>query len=389
MADTNQPTTGMTKRGFLKTCAVGAGALCLGREAGGATTPTGPGPAQTAQRGLIGMAPSPWYSALDNDRIRCELCPRLCELDEGRRGPCRVRGNRNGQCFTLVYGNPALVQMDPIERKPFFHMLPGTRSLSVSTAGCNLSCMFCEVWDMALVTPEDVHAYDLSPEDIIAQAREAGADSVSYAFGEPVVFIEYAMAIGALAKEAGLRSVVHTAGYIQPKPLDALCELVDAANIDLKGFDPDFYREVCGGELDPVLDTLKRLKKAGIHIELTNLIIPTLNDDMDDIRAMCAWIKDELGPGTPIHFSRFYPLYQLANLPPTPVSTLDEARETAFEAGLEYVYIANVTGHEGENTACPACNESIIKRLGFVVEEVHLSGGSCSHCGHEIPGIWA
>ena len=299
-----------------------------------------------------------------------------------------MRENRDGHGYSLVYGNPCLIQLDPVERKPFFHVLPGTRALSVSTAGCNIECKFCEVWDMALVGPEDVHAYDVPPAQVVAQAREARARSISYAFGEPVVFYEYMDAVATRAKEAGLLNLLHTNGYIAAEPLRALCDRLDAVNIDLKGFDPAFYRDVCGGELSPVLDTLKRLKAEGVHIEITHIVIPTLNDDLDRIREMCRWIVRELGADVPIHLGRFYPLYKLANLPPTPVRTLDHARDAAMEEGLRYVYVARVTGHEGENTFCPQCRNPVVRRLGFVVEEIRLNDGRCAHCGAVISGRW-
>jgi len=268
-------------------------------------------------------------------------------------------------------------------------VLPSSRTLSVSTAGCNLACKFCEVWDMALVDPHEVHAYDMPPAAVIDNARAANLKSISYAFGEPVVFYEYMFETAELARDAGLFNLLHTAGYIQPAPLKELAARIDAANIDLKGFDAGFYRDVCGGELAPVLESMRLLKRAGVHLEITNILIPTLNDDIGSIRRMCAWIRDELGADVPLHFARFYPLYRLANLPQTPVSSLDRARETALEEGLRYVYVSRVTGHAGENTYCPNCGEVVIGRVGFIIDEVNLSAGHCSHCGEAIPGRWA
>lgn len=383
--DDIRPKGSLTRRGFLKGGAGAMGALCL---SGSFLSPRTAHP-QLPQRGLLFPTRSPWFSPLPNAHLRCELCPRQCHIAPGARGRCRVRENRGGQGYTLAYGNPCLVQVDPVERTPFFHLLPGTRALSISTAGCPLECLFCEVWDMALVSPEDVHAYDLSPEKVVGHAKAVGARSVSCAFGEPVAFYEYMAAIATLAKRAGLMSLLHTSGYFAPKPLEAVLGALDAVNVDLKGFDPEFYRQMCGAELAPVLNTLKQLKAAGVHLEITNLILPTLNDDMAGIRDMCHWIRDELGAEVPIHFGRFYPLYKLTNLPPTPVSTLDRARTTALEAGLKFVYVARVTGHAGENTFCPGCGRKIIERMGFVVEEVHLQEGRCGFCGTAIPGRWA
>ncbi len=393
----------LSRREFLKAGAAGACAFCLAGAFGCAppeqpdepapTEPVDPNnetvpPPVTAEKGFVSPVLAGWFSELEESRVRCELCPRQCQMAEGERGPCRVRKNREGKLYTLAYGNPALVQEDPVERKPFFHVLPGSRALSISTAGCNLDCKFCEVWDMALVAPEEVYAYDMPPEKVVAHARDSGVRAISYAFGEPVIFHEYMTEVAALAKEAGLLNLLHTAGYIRPEPLRELSGHLDAVNVDLKSFDEEFYREVVGGELGPVLETLQRLGEAGVHIEVTNIVIPTLNDDMETIGEMCRWIAGELGAGIPVHFARFYPLYKLSGLPRTPVSTLDQARDTALQAGLRYAYVARVPGHEGENTFCPGCKELVINRMGFVIEEVHLKDSACRYCGTVIPGRW-
>ncbi len=307
----------------------------------------------------------------------------------GERGRCRVRENRRGQGYTLAWGNPCVVLLEPVERMPFFHVVPGSRCLSVATAGCNLACAFCEVWDTALVMPEEVHAFDLPPAAVVERARQVGARSVAFTLGEPVAYFEYMEAVSAEAKKAGLLCLMHSAGFVNPAPLDRVLPLLDAVNIDLKAFDAGFYRRVVGGELQPVLETLKRVRAAGLHLEITHLLIPTLNDDLGRLGEMCSWIAGELGPDTPLHLSRFYPLYRLANLPPTPVSTLNRAREVAQAAGLRYAYVAKVPGHDGENTACPACRNLVIRRVGFMVEEVGVAGGRCRSCGEKIPGIWS
>lgn len=344
--------------------------------------------AQTAQRGFVNPRPASWSVQKEEGKVHCQLCPWDCTLKKGERGPCMVRENREGVLYTYAFGNPALIQEDPVERKPFFHVLPGTRALSISTAGCNLHCKFCEVWDMALVAPEQVHAYDIPPEKVIELGVQSNVPSISYAFGEPVIFYEYMQEIAQQAKKAGLLNLIHTSGFIQPEPLTQLLPLMDGANVDLKGFQEQFYQEVVGGDLEVVLNTLKMMKEAGIHLEITHLIIPTLNDDREEMKAMCTWIVEELGPHVPLHFARFYPLYRLSALPRTPVSTLDEAREIAQEVGLNYVYVARVTGHEGENTFCPDCGEIIIRRVGFVIEQIQLEKGHCRYCGLEIPGRW-
>lgn len=369
----------VNRRKFLGASAVAICALCL---------PGVSGCAPQEQEKILAGVPSPWFKQAGNNKVSCLLCPKECILAPGERSLCRVRENRNGVGYTLAYGNPALVQEDPVERKPFFHVLPSSRVLSIATAGCNLSCHFCEVWDMALVKPEEIHSYQLPPEKVVAHALASRVRAVSYAFGEPVAFYEYLTDIATLAKEAGLLNLAHTAGYIQPEPLRQLCRSLDAVNVDLKSFDPVFYRKVVGGELAPVLGSLKIMRQAGIHLELTNIVIPTLNDDMVLIREMCRWIVAELGSDIPLHFARFYPLHKLATLPQTPVSTLEHARNTALEVGLKFVYIAKVIGHEGENTFCPVCGRLVIKRVGFIVGGLELQNGACKNCGAAVAGIW-
>jgi pyruvate formate lyase activating enzyme len=375
---------GMKRRDMVRL----AGVAACGVAVGGLGAPAHGRP-QEARRGFVAPRRAAYFRDLGAGRIRCELCPHACTLAPGERGRCRVRENRGGHGYTLAHGNPAVVQLEPVERKPFYHVEPGSRSFSLATAGCNLECGFCEVWDTALVDPEDVFAFDLPAEAIVAHARQAGARSVAFTLGEPVAYYEYMAAVAARAREAGLLSLMHSAGYIQPEPLARLTPLLDGANIDLKGFDPAFYRRVVGGELEPVLQSLKVLRRAGIHLEITTIVIPTLNDDPERIQAMCHWIASELGPDTPLHFSRFYPLYRLANLPPTPVSTLDRARSVALDAGLRYVYIAKVPGHDGEHTPCPGCHRTVVRRMGFMVESVDVVGGRCRFCQADVAGIWA
>jgi pyruvate formate lyase activating enzyme len=377
----------LTKRDFLKFCGTGlcflSGASLLGfpKSASGQTN-------EKSQKGLIRPKLSPYFTPLAGGDIRCELCPKRCRVSNGKRGFCNVRENRDGKYYSLVYGNPCAIHLDPIEKKPFFHLLPGTNSYSLATAGCNFQCKFCQNWEISQSPPEDLFNYDVPPETVIENAREAGARSVAYTYVEPTVFYEYMYDIGALAKKAGLLNVIHSNGFINPEPLRSLCKTLDAANIDLKGFEEHFYRELCGGELQPVLRTLKTLKEEKVHLEITSLVIPTKNDEMATVREMCLWIKKELGPDTPLHFSRFFPLYKLRSLPATPISTLDKARSIALSAGLEYVYVGNVPGHEGENTFCSKCKKKVIQRRGFMVGEINIRKGNCRYCGNPVPGIW-
>ena len=320
--------------------------------------------------------------------MRCELCPRYCRVPKGKRGFCRVRENREGQYYSLVYGNPAAIHLDPIEKKPFFHVLPSTYSYSIATAGCNLQCKFCQNWEISQAAPGEIFGYEAPSELVVRQAREMMARSIAYTYTEPTVFYEYMIDTAQLVKNAGLLNVMHSNGVINPAPLEELCAVLDAANIDLKAYSESFYREVCSGHLSPVLESLKTLKRNRVHIEITSLIIPTKNDDLSMIREMCLWIRRELGPDTPLHLSRFYPLYKLNRLPPTPISTLEQARTKAMEAGLNYVYIGNVPGHDGENTFCPRCGKAVIRRAGFFVVENQLDHGRCGYCDNPVPGIW-
>lgn len=384
MADQVIPSPKMTKREFLRFCGMN---LCMF-----AAAPLFGLPkislAQSAKKGLIKTKLSPYFTSLEGGEIQCELCPHRCRVAKGKRGLCRVRENRDGKYYSLVYGNPCAIHLDPIEKKPFFHVLPGTGSFSIATAGCNFQCKFCQNWEISQASPEDVYSYEVPSEMIVKKAKEMGARSVAYTYVEPTIFAEYMLDTGLLVKRAGLLNVTHSNGFINSAPLRNLCKVLDAANIDLKGFKETFYRELCGGELTPVLETLKTLKQEKVHVEITNLMIPTQNDEMSVVRDMCLWVKKELGADTPIHFSRFYPLYKLKNLPPTPVSTLEKARAVALSTGLEYVYIGNIPGHEGENTFCPRCKKMIIQRTGYMVGEIHLKGGKCGYCGRPIPGIW-
>ena len=347
-----------------------------------------PASAQKGKKGLLGPKLSPHYQSLKDGKIQCLLCPRECIVPKGGRGFCGVRENREGEYYSLVYGNPCAVHVDPVEKKPFYHLLPASTSFSIATAGCNFRCKFCQNWEISQTTPDETYNLDLPPEEVVALAKKAGSRSIAYTYVEPTIFYEYMLDTAKLAKKEGVLNVYHSNGFINPGPLKELCKVLDAANIDLKGFTEDFYSSMSQGRLAPVLRTLKTLKSEGVHVEITNLVIPTQNDDSETIRKMCAWIKSELSADTPIHFSRFYPLYKLRNLPPTPVSTMEKNRQIASEAGLEYVYIGNVPGHEGERTYCPQCKKLLIFRQGYSIGEINLNKGKCKFCGKPISGIW-
>ena len=378
---------GIGRRDFLKQCGRCA-LLCASLKTFAWMTAASRAEALDLKKGYLGRKLSPFYTMLEEGRIRCELCPHSCEVEEGERGYCGVRENIGGRYYSLVYGNPCALHVDPIEKKPFFHVLPTSRSFSIATAGCNFDCKFCQNWEISQARPEDTHNYELSPAQAVEQASHYGCQSIASTYVEPTVFTEYMIDIGKLARKQGVLKVMHSNGYINGVPLHELGKYLDAACIDLKGFSESYYREITEGSLEPVLETLKQLKREGIHTEIVNLMVPGKNDDMDQVAAMCKWIKNELGSDVPLHFSRFYPLYKLKSLPPTPVSSLEQARNRALQEGLHFVYIGNVPGHAGEHTDCPKCSTRLIHRRGYKVRIMHLKEGRCDRCGQPVPGIW-
>jgi pyruvate formate lyase activating enzyme len=329
-----------------------------------------------------------YWESLDGNLVRCGLCPRRCVVAPGGRGYCEVRENRDGVYYTLTYGNPCAIHVDPIEKKPFYHFLPTTTAFSIATAGCNLDCKFCQNWHISQALPEELANYDLPPVELVAAAIKSGSSSIAYTYSEPTIFYEYMLDCARLAHAKGIRNVYHSNGYIMPEPLRELCAYLDAANIDLKGFTEEYYADMSDGSLAPVLRTLRILREEGVHLEITTLLVPGRNDDPEELRAMCRWIRESLGADVPLHFSRFHPQHKLQNLPPTPVERLEEARRIALEEGLEYVYIGNVPGHEANNTYCPACSAELIHRIGYSVEVRGLDDGRCSECGAAVDGVW-
>ena len=330
-----------------------------------------------------------YYRAIDETTVKCLLCPVGCTLGEGQRGFCRVRESRGGKLYTAAYGSVCSMHVDPIEKKPLFHFLPGTMSFSIATAGCNFRCKYCQNWQISQVRPEDVENYPLSPEQAVAQALRTNSPTITYTYTDPSIFYEYMLDISKAAKARGIRNIYRSNGSLNPPAVEELCLYIDAANIDLKAFTQDFYTEVSAGYLDTVLNTLKLLKKNRIWVEITNLIVPTLNDDMGKIKEMCVWIKDNMGVDQPLHFSRFWPMYKLASLYPTPVDTLEKARQVALDVGLNYVYIGNVPGNPAENTYCPKCTAPVIRRSGYTILGNDLVNGRCGKCNEAIPGVWS
>lgn len=330
-----------------------------------------------------------FYKVIDEKTVQCQLCPRRCTLSDGVRSFCRVREPKAGKLYSLVYGQVCAAHIDPMEKKPLFHFLPGSNVYSIATAGCNFRCKFCQNWQISQYPPEEVESQETSPEEVVASARKSNCPSIAYTYTEPSIFYEYMFDTAKLAKANGLKNMYHSNGSLNPEPLKELAFYLDGANVDLKGFTQEFYDKVCAGQLETVLASLKTLKEKGIWLEITNLIIPNLNDDLTQIRKMCIWIRDNLGKDVPLHFSRFWPNYRLTNIAPTEPSLIENARNIAMEEGLEFVYIGNLPGHLAESTYCPSCKNMIIQRKGFSVLNLKVKDGKCLFCGRVIPGVWS
>jgi pyruvate formate lyase activating enzyme len=378
-----------SRREFLKTIATGACVLSsdLTALAENAT----PSSNITAGRGkyIFFEKEAMFYEKLKENEIKCKLCPKECEIGDRERGWCGVRENREGTYYTLVYGNPCSINPDPIEKKPFFHFLPGTLAFSIATAGCNLNCKFCQNWEISQFRPEETKNYRLPPMEVVKEARQCECRTIAYTYSEPTIFYEYMLDTAKLGRKAGMKSVVVSAGFINPDPLKMLCQNVDAIKIDLKSFRDDFYNKICKAELKPVLDSLKVIKSMGVWCEVVYLVIPTLNDSDAELRDASKWVFDNLGPDVPLHFSRFFKKYQLQNLPPTSVERLNTARQMAMDIGLRYVYVGNLAGNPGENTYCPKCKKQIIERHVNIVKQMSIVNGKCKWCGEKIPGVWS
>jgi pyruvate formate lyase activating enzyme len=378
------------RRHFLKcSLAAAGGALASPIVSTGGILGGSAATADSAPQPGLSQVEAKYYKKLEDREIECELCPHKCKVGDRERGYCGVRENHDGIYYTLVYSRPCSVHKDPIEKKPLFHFLPGTDAFSLATAGCNLNCKFCQNWEISQVRPEQVNSYELPPEEVAALAQETGCKSIAYTYSEPTVFYEYMLDCAAAGRRKGVRSVVITAGYMNHDPWTELIREVDAIKVDFKAFTEKFYHDICRGKLQPVMDSLTDLAKSDVWYELVYLMVPTLNDNPDDIKRMSKWLVTELGKNVPIHFTRFTPQYLLKNLPPTPVSSLEQAREIALAEGMNFVYIGNVPGHEGENTYCPNCKNTVIGRVGFQITRMNLKDGKCQSCGTAIPGIWS
>lgn len=345
----------------------------------------------TPASSAVATHPAMLWDAMPDGRVRCLLCAFRCILRPGTRGVCRVRENRDGALVTLVYGRAVGEEIDPIEKKPLFHFLPGTTSYSIATVGCNFRCQFCQNWEISQVVRDAqlIFGRALPPERVVANALDSGCASIAYTYTEPTIFFEYAYDTARLARQAGLRNVFVTNGYETPQAVEAIAPYLDAANVDLKAFSEEYYRRICGARLAPVLDTLRLMVKLGIWVEVTTLLVPGLNDSDEELRALARFLAEELGRDVPWHVSRFFPAYKMAGHAVTPVESIRRALRIGREAGLRYVYGGNLPLDEGEeDTTCPNCHRVVIERAGVWLRANHLRDGRCPDCGAAIRGVW-
>ncbi|MFO0571836.1 MAG: AmmeMemoRadiSam system radical SAM enzyme [Polyangiaceae bacterium] len=388
------PVSLVRRRQFLERSAAGAGAVLLGGEAlsefalGAAEPALGVGFRNDAPDALGDVARPAAFASHEGDTVRCQLCPHECILGENDRGFCRTRVVKGGKLHTLAYGNLCSEHLDPMEKKPLYHFLPSTPIVSVAMGGCNLRCLNCQNWEISQARPNEVATQTLLPAALARETREQGAIAVAYTYSEPLMAYEYVRDSAAVAREQGLKNVLVTAGYINERPLRELCRVIDAVTLDVKAFREAFYREVSGARLAPVLRTLEVLREEGVWTEVSFLMVPSLSDDPQEIGDFAAWVAKHLGTGTPLHILRFHPAHRLKHLPPTPVAAMEQAHRRARDAGLDYVYLGNVPGHDSNHTRCPKDGRILIERHGFEVRDNRLIDGRCP-CGERIPGVFS
>ena len=334
--------------------------------------------------------PTAYWHRVDDERVQCDLCPRACRLREGQRGFCFVRACEGGEIVLATYGRSSGFCVDPIEKKPLNHFLPGTAVLSFGTAGCSLACKFCQNWDISKSRETDTLAHAATPEAVAAAAERLGCASVAFTYNDPVIFLEYAVDVADACRARGIKAVAVTAGYVNPDPRRDFFAHMDAANIDLKGFTEGFYRRICGGDLRTVLETLEYVAhETEVWLEITTLLIPGHNDSDEEFDAMTRWVVAHLGPDVPLHFTAFHPDYKLLDIPPTLPRTLERARRIALGNGVRYAYTGNVTDPEGQSTRCHACGALLVQRDWYRIGAYRLGGGRCPGCGTTIPGVFA
>jgi len=328
-----------------------------------------------------------YYDTLWGHIVQCRLCPNLCVLSPGEYGTCKARKNINGKLYSMVYGKIATVHVDPIEKKPFFHVLPGKNAFSIATTGCNMQCLFCQNWEISQIFPFDMQTIAATPQQVVDKALESGTAAIAFTYSEPTISFEFVLDIAKLAKAAGLKTLMVSNGYIEQKPLKEILPFIDAYKVDFKGFDEEFYKKLTHGHLQPVLDTMKTVHQSGVWLEIVTLLVTNQNDSDRQIQGLVRWIKDNLGTDVPLHFSRFAPQYKMLNVPATPPETVVHARDIALREGLKYVYTGNVVYPPGEITRCPSSGEEIIVRQGMFTVYNGLKDGTCSD-GEKIPGLW-
>jgi len=381
----------LSKREFMKCCLLATGGCMLGldRVNSYANLLGLRGEAVTQPEDIWKWSKQALFYLKTDGGLLCQKCPHGCVLAENDVGKCRNRVNREGTMYSIAYGNPCAVHIDPIEKKPLFHFLPSTRAFSIAAAGCNLRCLNCQNWQVSQFSPKETVNFDLMPDKVVEQCLSNQCESIAYTYSEPTTFYEYAYDTAKLAHAEKIRNVWKSGGYINEKPLRQLCKVIDAANIDLKSFDNDIYWKLNEATLAPVLKTLQVFKEENVWLEITNLVIPGWTDNLDMIRKMCDWLCKNNLHDCPLHFSRFTPMYKLNQLPTTPVGILEQARKAALDAGVRYAYIGNVPGHEGENTYCHNCKRMLLERKGFNILSNNLVKGKCKFCGETIPGVWS
>ncbi|MHC4716769.1 MAG: AmmeMemoRadiSam system radical SAM enzyme [Planctomycetota bacterium] len=423
---TAPPERRITRRRLLACGAAGAVAACGGaflirtllrsaREEAGVEVFAGGAPADALWEAWKkrGWAKEARHCRKLGANVQCRLCPNNCLLAPGDRGRCRNRVNKDGTLYTLAYGNPCSFHVDPVEKKPLYHFLPGDRTFSVATSGCGFRCLNCQNWEISQRKPEetkdaggesvrlnpdtlerlrraDMARLSMFPEDVVALAEHLSCTSIAYTYSEPTAFFEYMVDTARLARRHKLSNIWVTCGYIGPEALDELCTVIDAANVDLKSFSDAIYRKLNSGRLQPILDTLVTLKRRGVWFEVTNLVVPTYTDDLEMIKRMCGWLLANIGPDYPLHFSRFHPAHKLTHLPPTPPDVLHRARSIARKQGLRHVYIGNLRGvKDAETTFCPACGKPVVERRIYSIYANHVTDGQCTFCGEPIAGVWS
>jgi pyruvate formate lyase activating enzyme len=383
----------LDRRSFMR-CALASGAALGGGAALGLSGVAEPaaampsGAASEAEEEAHFITEAKFYQKLANRKIKCKLCPRECTVGDKERGYCGVRENRGGVYYTLVHSRVCAQHVDPVEKKPLFHYLPGTTAYSIATAGCNVNCKFCQNWDISQSRPEQIPADYVSPQRVAEIAKQYSCPTIAYTYSEPVVFAEYLMDAADAGHAAGVRSIVVSNGYMQADAMKAAYGKMDAVKIDLKSFTESYYSKVVTGQLKPVLDSLVTLRKMGKWTEIVYLVLPTLNDSDEEFHGLAQWIKTNLGVDVPLHFTQFHPQYLLKNLPITPVPTLERAKAIADAEGLHYVYIGNVPGHPSQNTYCPKCRKMLVERVGFTASQMLIRKNCCPFCQQPIPGIW-